>query len=95
MKAAPITDRIAERPKISARNSTRFLFPIISRAQTTPLSAAALSLHRFLAHIPEPQIRVPNSAHLLLIAGISSFAFPLEIDPPVPAGLSSAISLFK
>jgi hypothetical protein len=43
MKAAPITDRKAERPKISAciRNLTRVLFPGISRAQTTPLSAAA------------------------------------------------------
>jgi len=50
--------------------------PGISRAQTTPLSAAAPSLHRFLDQIPEPQIRVPNSAHLLLIAGISSFSFP-------------------
>jgi hypothetical protein len=77
MKAAPITDRKAERPKISAciRNLTRVLFPGISRAQTTPLSAAAPSLHRFLARIPEPQIRVPNSAHLLLIAGFPLFPF--------------------
>jgi hypothetical protein len=36
------------------------VFPGISRAQTKPLSAAAPSLHRFLAHIPEPQIRVPK-----------------------------------
>ena len=48
-------------------------FPGISRAQTTPLSAAAPSLHRFLAHNSEPQIRVPNSAQLLLIAGIFLF----------------------
>ena len=80
MKPSPITDRKAERPKISAciRNLTRFFFPGISRAQNTPLSAAAPSLHRFLARIPEPHIRVPNSAHLLLIAGISSFSFPLS-----------------
>jgi hypothetical protein len=59
-------------------------FPGISIAQTTPLSAAAPSLHRFLAHIPEPQIRVPNSAHLLLIAEISSLFF-LNCAPfPVP-----------
>jgi hypothetical protein len=82
MKAAPITDRKAERPKISACiiSLTRVFFPGISRAQTMPLSAAAPSLHRFLAHIPEPQIRVPNSAHLLLIAGISSFSFPFQLE---------------
>ena len=89
----------------------------ISWNQQSPeqsLSAAAPSLHRFLARIPEPQIRVPNSAHLLLIAGFPLFSFPLSppplpssstsipptspsplLDPPVPAGLSSALSLFK
>ena len=83
MKAAPITDRKAERPKISAciRNLTRVSLPGISRPQTTPLSAAAPSLHRFLARIPEPQIRVPNSAHLLLIAGYSSFFLSLSSFP--------------
>jgi hypothetical protein len=60
-----------------------FFSPGISRAQTTPLSAAAPSLSRFLAHIPEPQIRVPNSAHLLLIAGISSF-FLSSFPTPSP-----------
>jgi hypothetical protein len=54
-------------------------FPGISRAQTTPLSAAAPI--RFLTHIPEPQIRVPNSAHMLLIAGISSL-FPFLFQGP-------------
>jgi hypothetical protein len=78
MKAAPITDRKAERPKFGLYQKFDPGFPGISRAQTTPLSAAAPSLHRLLAHIPEPQIRVPNSAHLLLIAGISSFSFPLS-----------------
>jgi hypothetical protein len=58
----------------------RPVFPGISSAQTTPLSAAAPSLHRFLAHIPEPQFRVPNSAHLPLIAGISSFKLKFKMD---------------
>jgi hypothetical protein len=77
MKAAPITDRKAERPKNFGlyQKLDPFFFSEISSAQTTSLSAAAPSLHRFLAHIPEPQIRVPNSDHLPLIAGISSFSW--------------------
>ena len=57
MKAAPITDRKAERPKISAciRNLTRVLFPGISRAQNTPLSAAAPSLRYGAGAIGIPQ----------------------------------------
>ena len=46
----------------------------------------------FLAHIPEPQIRVPNSAHLLLIAGISSFSFALS-PPPLPSSSTSIARL--
>ena len=61
MKAAPITDRKAERPKnFGLYQKFDPGFPGISRAQTTPLSAAApYTLHRFLAQIPEPQLRIP------------------------------------
>ena len=64
-----------EAQKFRPLSETRPFFSGISSAQTTSLSAAAPSLHRFLAHIPEPQIRVPNSEHLPLIAGISSFSW--------------------
>ena len=63
MKAAPITDRKAERPKISAciRNLTRDLFPGISRAQNSHSapppprctgSSLAFQSHRSESRIP-------------------------------------------
>ena len=64
-----------------SREAQKFDPCFISWNQQSPEqspSAAAPSLHRFLARIPEPQIRVPNSAHLLLIAGIPPFFLSLS-----------------
>jgi hypothetical protein len=94
MKAAPITDRKAERPKNFGLYQ-KFYPSFISWNQQSP-EHATQRRRPLAAQVPRSHSRATNQSSEFRTPALDRGIFLLFFPPypPVPAGLSSALSLF-